>query len=137
MRQKEMELQERRAKGFLTKAETQAKYGWWICSICYIAKRIKHGTGAVYFWRWSLLLFVITSWFCETGMLMNYFPVSWCIDTSSFEILRNILCFLFLYCKISWFYFYVILLILFSVNWKWIYMKLLDGTSCYNFTNLT
>ncbi|CAO2841972.1 unnamed protein product [Amaranthus hypochondriacus] len=28
MRQKEMELQERRAKGFLTKAETQAKYGW-------------------------------------------------------------------------------------------------------------
>lgn len=28
MRQKEMELAERRAKGFLTKAETQAKYGW-------------------------------------------------------------------------------------------------------------
>ncbi|XP_058196677.1 uncharacterized protein LOC131312746 [Rhododendron vialii] len=28
MRQKEMELTERRAKGFLTKAETQAKYGW-------------------------------------------------------------------------------------------------------------
>ncbi|KAK6942028.1 Proline-rich protein PRCC [Dillenia turbinata] len=28
MKQKEMELQERRAKGFLTKAETQAKYGW-------------------------------------------------------------------------------------------------------------
>lgn len=29
MRQKEMELAERRSKGFLTKAETQAKYGWW------------------------------------------------------------------------------------------------------------
>ncbi|PON91015.1 Proline-rich protein PRCC [Trema orientale] len=28
MKQKEMELSERRAKGFLTKAETQAKYGW-------------------------------------------------------------------------------------------------------------
>lgn len=28
MKQKEMELAERRAKGFLTKAETQAKYGW-------------------------------------------------------------------------------------------------------------
>lgn len=28
MKQKEMELQERRSKGFLTKAETQAKYGW-------------------------------------------------------------------------------------------------------------
>lgn len=28
MRQKEMELAERRSKGFLTKAETQAKYGW-------------------------------------------------------------------------------------------------------------
>ncbi|KAL6555555.1 hypothetical protein OROHE_007227 [Orobanche hederae] len=28
MRQKEMELAERRAKGFLTKAQTQAKYGW-------------------------------------------------------------------------------------------------------------
>ncbi|KNA18077.1 hypothetical protein SOVF_074200 [Spinacia oleracea] len=28
MRQKESELSERRAKGFLTKAETQAKYGW-------------------------------------------------------------------------------------------------------------
>ncbi|GKV00307.1 hypothetical protein SLEP1_g13019 [Rubroshorea leprosula] len=28
MRQKETELAERRAKGFLTKAETQAKYGW-------------------------------------------------------------------------------------------------------------
>uniref|UniRef100_A0A7N2KWR9 Uncharacterized protein n=1 Tax=Quercus lobata TaxID=97700 RepID=A0A7N2KWR9_QUELO len=28
MKQKEMELTERRAKGFLTKAETQAKYGW-------------------------------------------------------------------------------------------------------------
>ncbi|WOK92688.1 hypothetical protein Cni_G01379 [Canna indica] len=28
MRQKEMELAERRAKGLLTKAETQAKYGW-------------------------------------------------------------------------------------------------------------
>ncbi|CAK9140784.1 unnamed protein product [Ilex paraguariensis] len=28
MRQKEMELAERRARGFLTKAETQAKYGW-------------------------------------------------------------------------------------------------------------
>ncbi|CAI0555831.1 unnamed protein product [Linum tenue] len=28
MRQKEMELQERRSKGFLTKAQTQAKYGW-------------------------------------------------------------------------------------------------------------
>ncbi|KMS96099.1 hypothetical protein BVRB_002110 [Beta vulgaris subsp. vulgaris] len=28
MRQKEMEFAERRAKGFLTKAETQAKYGW-------------------------------------------------------------------------------------------------------------
>ncbi|MQM01012.1 hypothetical protein Taro_033761 [Colocasia esculenta] len=28
MRQKEMELAERRAKGFLTKKETQAKYGW-------------------------------------------------------------------------------------------------------------
>lgn len=28
MRQKEMELAERRAKGFLTKAETHAKYGW-------------------------------------------------------------------------------------------------------------
>lgn len=28
MRQKETELSERRAKGFLTKAETQAKYGW-------------------------------------------------------------------------------------------------------------
>ncbi|KAK6944584.1 Proline-rich protein PRCC [Dillenia turbinata] len=28
MKQKEMELQERRARGFLTKAETQAKYGW-------------------------------------------------------------------------------------------------------------
>lgn len=29
MKQKEMELSERRARGFLTKAETQAKYGWW------------------------------------------------------------------------------------------------------------
>ncbi|KAJ9141314.1 hypothetical protein P3X46_031862 [Hevea brasiliensis] len=28
MKQKEMELSERRAKGFLTKAQTQAKYGW-------------------------------------------------------------------------------------------------------------
>lgn len=28
MKQKEMELAERRAKGFLTKAETHAKYGW-------------------------------------------------------------------------------------------------------------
>jgi proline-rich protein PRCC len=28
MRQKETELAERRSKGFLTKAETQAKYGW-------------------------------------------------------------------------------------------------------------
>ncbi|KAJ4833191.1 hypothetical protein Tsubulata_016062 [Turnera subulata] len=28
MKQKEMELAERRSKGFLTKAETQAKYGW-------------------------------------------------------------------------------------------------------------
>ncbi|GFZ01824.1 hypothetical protein Acr_15g0004330 [Actinidia rufa] len=28
MKNKEMELSERRAKGFLTKAETQAKYGW-------------------------------------------------------------------------------------------------------------
>ncbi|KAJ7979398.1 Proline-rich PRCC [Quillaja saponaria] len=28
LKQKEMELAERRAKGFLTKAETQAKYGW-------------------------------------------------------------------------------------------------------------
>ncbi|CAN0912491.1 hypothetical protein LINGRAPRIM_LOCUS652 [Linum grandiflorum] len=28
MKQKEMELQERRAKGFLTKAQTHAKYGW-------------------------------------------------------------------------------------------------------------
>lgn len=28
MRQKEMELAERRSKGFLTKAQTQAKYGW-------------------------------------------------------------------------------------------------------------
>ncbi|KAK1322794.1 hypothetical protein QJS10_CPA02g01561 [Acorus calamus] len=28
MKQKEMELEERRSKGFLTKAETQAKYGW-------------------------------------------------------------------------------------------------------------
>ncbi|EMS47040.1 hypothetical protein TRIUR3_04148 [Triticum urartu] len=28
LKQKEMELTERRAKGFLTKAETQAKYGW-------------------------------------------------------------------------------------------------------------
>ncbi|KAL0460416.1 UNVERIFIED_CONTAM: hypothetical protein Slati_0668800 [Sesamum latifolium] len=28
MRQKEMELAERRAKGYLTKAQTQAKYGW-------------------------------------------------------------------------------------------------------------
>lgn len=28
MKQKEMELSERRAKGMLTKAETQAKYGW-------------------------------------------------------------------------------------------------------------
>lgn len=28
MRSKEMELAERRSKGFLTKAETQAKYGW-------------------------------------------------------------------------------------------------------------
>ncbi|GAB2291426.1 hypothetical protein Dimus_025682 [Dionaea muscipula] len=28
MKQKEMELTERRARGFLTKAETQAKYGW-------------------------------------------------------------------------------------------------------------
>ncbi|KAK2965813.1 hypothetical protein RJ640_025322 [Escallonia rubra] len=28
MKQKEMELSERRSKGFLTKAETQAKYGW-------------------------------------------------------------------------------------------------------------
>ncbi|PRQ37143.1 putative proline-rich protein PRCC [Rosa chinensis] len=28
MKQKEMELQERRSRGFLTKAETQAKYGW-------------------------------------------------------------------------------------------------------------
>ncbi|XP_043713408.1 uncharacterized protein LOC122661954 isoform X2 [Telopea speciosissima] len=28
MKQKEMELAERRARGFLTKAETQAKYGW-------------------------------------------------------------------------------------------------------------
>lgn len=28
MKQKEMELTDRRAKGFLTKAETQAKYGW-------------------------------------------------------------------------------------------------------------
>ncbi|KDP41111.1 hypothetical protein JCGZ_03241 [Jatropha curcas] len=28
MKQKEMELTERRAKGFLTKAQTQAKYGW-------------------------------------------------------------------------------------------------------------
>ncbi|KAF7083990.1 hypothetical protein CFC21_087699 [Triticum aestivum] len=28
LKQKEMELSERRAKGFLTKAETQAKYGW-------------------------------------------------------------------------------------------------------------
>ncbi|OAY80517.1 Proline-rich protein PRCC [Ananas comosus] len=28
MKQKEMELSERRARGFLTKAETQAKYGW-------------------------------------------------------------------------------------------------------------
>lgn len=34
MKQKEMELAERRAKGFLTKAETQAKYGWW--QRCYI-----------------------------------------------------------------------------------------------------
>ncbi|GKE57477.1 proline-rich protein PRCC [Tanacetum coccineum] len=28
MRSKEMELAERRSKGFLTKAETHAKYGW-------------------------------------------------------------------------------------------------------------
>lgn len=28
MKQKEMELQERRAKGMLTKAQTQGKYGW-------------------------------------------------------------------------------------------------------------
>jgi len=28
MRQNEMKLAERRAKGMLTKAETQAKYGW-------------------------------------------------------------------------------------------------------------
>lgn len=28
MKQKEMELAERRSKGLLTKAETQAKYGW-------------------------------------------------------------------------------------------------------------
>ncbi|CAH1413922.1 unnamed protein product [Lactuca virosa] len=28
MRSKEMELAERRSKGFLTKAETRAKYGW-------------------------------------------------------------------------------------------------------------
>ncbi|KAH7442017.1 hypothetical protein KP509_03G066900 [Ceratopteris richardii] len=28
MKQKEMELMERRAKGYMTKAETQAKYGW-------------------------------------------------------------------------------------------------------------
>lgn len=28
MRAKEMELNERRSKGVLTKAETQAKYGW-------------------------------------------------------------------------------------------------------------
>lgn len=28
MKQKEMELAERRARGFLTKAETQGKYGW-------------------------------------------------------------------------------------------------------------
>jgi proline-rich protein PRCC len=28
MKQNEMKLAERRAKGMLTKAETQAKYGW-------------------------------------------------------------------------------------------------------------
>lgn len=31
MKSKEMELAERRSKGILTKAETQAKYGWWTC----------------------------------------------------------------------------------------------------------
>jgi proline-rich protein PRCC len=28
MKQKEMELMERRSRGFMSKAETQAKYGW-------------------------------------------------------------------------------------------------------------
>ena len=32
MKSKEMELAERRSKGILTKAETQAKYGWWACN---------------------------------------------------------------------------------------------------------